>query len=141
MAEVRVSSVAGGRLVLDTGGLLAWAAGDVLARGIILYAARQRTPVVVPTVVIAQAIRGGPRDAPINQALKQVDQFTNVTPLLARQAGTLLGATATTDVVDALVAAEALRLLPTTILTSDPGDMRRLLMEDRAHGRVQIIAV
>jgi hypothetical protein len=98
-------------------------------------------PVVVPTVVIAQVIRGGPRDALINQALKQVRQLTGVLPLLARQAGALMGATATTDVVDALVVAEALRFLPAVILTSDPGDIRRLAMSDNAHARVQIIPV
>lgn len=130
-----------GRLILDAGGLIAWAAGSPAARGIILHAARQKMPIVVPAVVIAQVIRGGPRDAPINQALKQVHQQTGVTPMLARQAGVLLGATSTTDAVDALVVAEALQSLPALILTSDPGDIRRLVMSDTAHARVQVIPV
>jgi hypothetical protein len=141
MATVIQLRAARGRLILDAGGLIAWAAGQPAARAVIRHAARQKMTIVVPTVVIAQVIRGGPRDAPINQALKQVHQLASVTPLLARQAGVLLGATSTTDVVDALVVAEALRSLPAVILTSDPGDIRRLAMSDKAHARVQVIPV
>src|SRR4051794_34633958 len=117
-----------GRLILDTGGLFAWATGNDAVRAAILRAVREPLILVVPAVVIAQAIRGGARDAPINRVLKQVDQLAPATPALARQAGVLLGATATTDVVDALVVAEALRVLPASILTSDPNDIRRLLL-------------
>lgn len=130
-----------GRLVLDTGGVLAWAHGDTFARALILQAAQRKILVVVPTIVIAQLIRGGPADAPVNHALKQVGEFSLVTPALARQAGVLLGATRTTDVVDAVVAAEALRALPAVILTSDPKDIRLLVQQDPAHGRVQVVAV
>ncbi|HEX5501850.1 MAG TPA: hypothetical protein VFW96_04475 [Thermomicrobiales bacterium] len=131
----------GGRLVLDTGGLLAWVHGDAFARAMILAAGRHAALVVVPAIVIAQAIRGGPADAPVNRVLKQVDAFPPVTVRLARQAGVLLGATRTTDVADALVVAEALRLLPAVILTSDPGDIRRLVQSDSAHPRVRVVPV
>ena len=141
MAVLIPPAPAGGRLILDTGGLLAWAHGDAFARAIVLEAGRHAALVVVPAVVIAQTIRGGPADAPINQALKRVGEFAPVTPLLARQAGVLLGATGTTDVVDALVVAEALRVLPTAILTSDPNDLRLLVQSDPSHARVQVISV
>lgn len=130
-----------GRLILDTGGLLAWAYGDDFVRAAILEARQRSVLVVVPVVVVAQAIRGGPTDAAVNQALKQVGQFSPVTLSLARQAGALLASTATTDVVDALVAAEALRLLPSIILTSDPGDLRRLVQSHPDHARVQVVPV
>ena len=130
-----------GRLVLDTGGVIAWADGDDFVRLIIARALRNAVPLVVPLPVIAQLIRGGPADAPINLVLKGVQDFGSMTPLLARQAGVLLGRTRTTDVVDAVVAAEALRVLPTMLLTSDPGDLRLLVQSDPNHPRVQIIAV
>lgn len=141
MAAVVPSPPARGRLVLDTGGLLAWAYGNARAREIILEAGRREAIVIVPTVVIAQAIRGGPADAPINLVLKRVGEFAPITPSLARQAGALLGATRTTDVVDALVVAEALRLLPSLILTSDPNDIRPLVGSDPGHPRVQVVPV
>lgn len=130
-----------GRLILDTGGVLAWAYGDELARLAIARATQNSAPIVIPVPVIAQLIRGGRADAPINRVLKGIRDFGMMTPLLARQAGVLLGRTATTDVVDALVVAEALRATPAIILTSDPGDIRVLVQSDPGHPRVQIIAV
>jgi hypothetical protein len=130
-----------GRVVLDTGGVLAWARGDEFVRDILRRALHGAVPIVVPVPVIAQLIRGGPADAPVNLVLKVVEDFGAMTPLLARQAGVLLGRMRTTDVVDALVAAEALRVLPAMLLTSDPGDLRRLLQADPAQPRVQLIAV
>jgi hypothetical protein len=53
----------------------------------------------------------------------------------------LLRLSGTTDVVDAAVAVVALASLTATILTSDPGDLRLLIMHDSAHPRVQIVAV
>ncbi len=141
MADVVSALPAGGRLLLDAGGLLAWAHGDPFTRGMILRAGQQQALVVVPVVVVAQVIRGGPSDARVNRILKGVEEFTPVTLALARQAGALLAATGTTDVVDALVVVEALRLLPAAILTSDPGDLRLLLQRDPSHARVRIIPV
>ena len=130
-----------GRLILDTGGLLAWAQGDAKARGVIQDAARRRLLIVVPAVVIAQAIRGGSRDAAVNWALNRIDKQLPVTPALARQAGALLGVTGATDVVDAIVVAEALRVLPAAILTSDPRDLHVLVAADPARGRVRIVTI
>jgi metal-dependent amidase/aminoacylase/carboxypeptidase family protein len=46
----------------------------------------------------------------------------------ARLAGTLGFASDTDDGIDALVAAEAARIdIPTVVLTSDPGDLERLV--------------
>jgi hypothetical protein len=64
-----------------------------------------------------------------------------MTPQLARQAGVLLGRTRTTDVVDAFVVAEALRILPTLILTSDPRDIRLLVQSDPSHPYVRVVSV
>jgi hypothetical protein len=131
----------GGRVILDAGALFAWARGDDFVRAMIQQADERKALVVLPVVVIAQAIRGGRADAPIDRVMKQVSKFAPVTIPLARQAGILLGATGATDVVDALVAAEALASLPSLILTSDPRDIRQLIQNDPAHSRVQVVAV
>lgn len=93
--------------------------------------------IVVPSVVVAQSIRGGPRDAPIHRLLHAV--FVSFIGLrLARRAGELMGASGTSDAVDALIVAEALRGGPTLVLTSDPDDMHRLA---DGQGLVTIIRV
>ena len=130
-----------GYMVLDSGALFALSVGDVEARAALLLAVRRGLTITIPTVVLAQVIRGGPQDAAVNRVLKEIGEFTVITTTLARQAGVLLRKTATIDVVDALVATIALQQLPAVILTSDPGDLRTLVMADIDHPRVQIIAV
>lgn len=130
-----------GYMVLDSGALFALSVGDVEARAALLLAVRRGLTITIPTVVLAQVIRGGPQDAAVNRVLKEIGEFTVITTTLARQAGVLLRKTATVDVVDALVATIALQQLPAVILTSDPGDLRTLVMADTDHPRVQIIAV
>jgi hypothetical protein len=141
MARVTPGIPPGGRVILDTGPLLAWVRGDDFVRAVIRLAAQHKALVVVPTVVVAQVFRGGPTDAPINRLLKFVEKVSDATLPIAQQAGVLLGATRTVDVVDAIVAAEALQALPAVILTSDPGDLRALVQSDSAHPRVQVVPV
>jgi hypothetical protein len=57
---------------------------------------------------------------------------------LARRAGELLGVSGTSDAVDALIMAEALRGGPALILTSDPDDMYHLA---DGHESVRIVPV
>lgn len=77
----------------------------------------------------------------MNRLLKRIDGDMPITAPLARQAGFLLGKTATTDVVDALVAIIALEELPAIILTNDPADLRTLVGADPASPHVRIVAV
>ncbi|HEX5504699.1 MAG TPA: hypothetical protein VFW96_18930 [Thermomicrobiales bacterium] len=150
MADIAPVVPAAGRLILDTGGVLALAARSRRARSVLDYAASRRMRVLVPAVVVAQCIRGGPRDAPVNRVLRAVGDSLIVTELLARQAGVLLGAAADqqpadrqswSDAVEAIVVAAALQDLPAAILTSDPGDIGRLVQASQGHGQVQVIAV
>jgi hypothetical protein len=149
VAEVSLA-LSAARLILDTGGLLAWSGGDARVRAYIRNAAQQRMPILIPAVVVAQVIRGGPRDAPINRVLNAVRlDGIAITPatiipvdgMLAREAGKLLGLTRTTDVVDAVVVAEAARRLPATILTSDHPDMMRLVSTLPDHARIRVVRV
>jgi hypothetical protein len=59
----------------------------------------------------------------------------------ARRAGELLGRSGLTDAIDGIVAAEALRAVPSVILTSDPDDMERLIEGQPESRRVLIIGV
>ena len=91
---------------------------------------------LVPAPVVVQVSR-----SPQQAQLRRFLTGCVVVPLgetEAHQAGRLLGITNTSDVVDAVVVTTALRQRA-TILTSDPGDMERLV---RASGReVAVVAI
>jgi len=93
--------------------------------------------VVIPAVAVAQVLRGGGRDAPVNHILRSA-HVPFVGLRLARLAGLLIGASGVEDAVDALIAAEALRGEPCVLVTSDPDDMRRLVNDQP---RVRIFAI
>jgi predicted nucleic acid-binding protein len=90
----------------------------------------------VPAPVVAQVSRS-PRQAQLRRFLTGCA----VVPLdesEAHEAGRLLGKSGTADVIDAVVVTIALRQ-HATILTSDPGDIKRLVV---ASGRkVHVVAV
>jgi predicted nucleic acid-binding protein len=91
---------------------------------------------LVPAPVVAQVSR-----SPQQAQLRRFLTGCVVVPLgesEAHEAGRLLGITRTADVVDAVVVTMALRQ-KAIILTSDPGDMERLV---RASGReVAVVTV
>ena len=115
------------RLILDSGAVIALAAGNERARRFLQRAARERILAVIPAVVIVETTRGGARDAPVNRVIKAVDQVALITESVAREAGRLLAAAPIADAtVDALVVATAARREPTVILTGDVDDIRAL---------------
>jgi len=128
------------RVVLDAGALIALARGDIAARAAIRRAWKQDYEVVVPTPVVAQVHRGGWNRASMDRALKAVDVFLETSLETAMRAGVLLGRTRLTDAVDAIVVAEASGA-PTTIVTSDPNDIGRLVDADEAGRDVYVEAV
>jgi hypothetical protein len=79
--------------------------------------------------------------ARIERVVSAVDMLLDTTPDRARQAGVLRSRSGVLDVVDAIVVAEAVASLPALIMTSDPGDISRLLEAAGFAGRVAIIAV
>jgi hypothetical protein len=110
--------------VLDTGALLALEADDRALWAALADAADDEVDVLVPTSVLAQAWRGGPRQARLSRALAmcRVVSFDD----RARAIGVLCGTAGVADVVDAHVALVA-GAEPSSLYTSDPGDLRRLL--------------
>lgn len=114
------------RLILDSGAVIAVSKGDPRARAFLARALELEAPVAVPVVVVAETVRGGPRDAPVNRLLKAVGSVPEAREAHGRTAGRLLAAAGLTATVDALVVAHAVEAGGGLILTGDPGDLERL---------------
>jgi predicted nucleic acid-binding protein len=80
----------------------------------------------IPVVVVAETVRGGPRDAPVHRVLKAVGSVPEAREVHGRTAGWLLGASRSSHTVDALVVAHAVEAGGARILTSDREDLERL---------------
>ena len=132
----RPAQVSQQRLILDSGAVIAWSRGDIRARALLTRALELALDIRIPVAVLAETLRGGPRDAAVHRVRNAVDVFPTEEST-ARLAGTLLGRTSGTNVVDALVAAEAV-IVSADILTSDAADLRALL---GGHRRVAVISL
>ena len=124
------------RLILDSGAVISWSRGEVRTRAILRLALERGADVRIPVPVLAETLRGGPRDAPVHRLRKAVG-ILSTPEEVGRLAGSMLGATGGTNVVDAMVAAEA-ALLRANVLTSDAADLRPLLA---GYPHVQVIPV
>jgi PIN domain len=110
-------------LTLDTGALLALERGDQRVRALLERVLDNNLHLSVPAGVIAQAWRGGPRQARVARML--ADPRVVVVPLddaTARAVGLLSGRTGHPDIVDVSVCLCA-RQLNQSIVTSDPDDL------------------
>ncbi|MDO4900935.1 type II toxin-antitoxin system VapC family toxin [Actinomyces sp.] len=111
-------------LTLDTGALLALERGDARMRALLRRAVEARIALAVPVGVVAQAWRGGPRQARIARLLG--DPAVQVIPLddvAARAVGLLCGRSGHPDVIDVHVVLHA-REHGHAVATSDPGDLQ-----------------
>lgn len=110
-------------LTLDTGALIALQRGDERVRALLARAAHHQWPIAVPAGVIAQAWRGGPRQARVARLLNDPDiETVALDDLTARAVGVLAGRCGHPDIVDvsvALCAAERGH----AVVTSDPDDL------------------
>jgi predicted nucleic acid-binding protein len=114
------------RLILDSGAVIALARGGQRARAFLARALEMMAIVEIPVVVVAETLRGGPRDAPVHRVLKAVGSIPDLRELHGRTAGELLGASRTAHTVDALVVAQAIAAGGAQILTGDREDLERL---------------
>lgn len=129
-------------LVLDAGALIALDRNVRAAWSILRVAADEQALVRVPVAAIAQAWRDGVRQVLLVRALRHCEEVPMDGPH-ARAAGALCAVTGTNDIVDAsvaIVAAAPVEATRTQLLTSDPEDLRRLLVALGAK-RVDIIHV
>jgi predicted nucleic acid-binding protein len=124
------------RLILDSGAVIALSRGDALARAHLAQALELQLDVRIPVVVLAETLRGGAADAAVHRVRNAADVLPATEPT-GRLAGALLGQSGGTNTVDALVAAETV-LAAADVLTSDAGDLRKLLA---GHPEVSVIAI
>lgn len=113
-------------LTLDTAALIAFERRDRETVTLIRRALERRLRFAVPAGVVGQVWRDGRRQARLARLL--ASPLVEIEPLddmRARKAGQLLGAAGTSDVIDASVVLCA-RARGHSIVTSDPGDLRRL---------------
>ena len=114
------------RLILDSGAVIGLSRGDQRARAFLARALELRAPVEIPVVVVAETLRGGPRDALVHRVLNAVGLVPEAREAHGRTAGRLLGAAGSTATVDALVVAHAVEAGGGQILTGDEEDLARL---------------
>ena len=116
-------------MVLDTEGLWAIARNDSEDARAVLAASNQAgVPVLVPAVVLAEALFGDRRDSRANQALKKL-QVIPVTDLIARSAAEHkrdAGMTGIAPTIDAIVVATSAAAGGGVVLTADVDDVRAL---------------
>lgn len=118
-----------GRLILDSGAIIGWSRGDPRIRAELREALARGRSVRAPVVVLTETLRAGPRDAAVNRVLKLVGAAPTE-PSIGRTAGGLLGRTGGRNTADALVAAEAMQVPRSVVLTSDPDDLTALLVDE-----------
>ncbi len=123
-------------LTLDSGALIAFERGDRRLMAHLKEAEQRGCTLTVPTAVVAEVWRGGPRAARIARLL----EACVIEPLhdqLARTAGKSVGEVKGAGVIDAVVVASAAARRD-RILTSDPDDLERL---QRRFPQVLIVSI
>ena len=113
-------------VTLDAGGLIALDRDDRRVVVLLARAAQTGARVTVPSGALAQAVRDPARQVRLARLIRQ--PTTDVVALDrvdAIHVGRLLAASRTSDVVDAHVVVVA-RRAGQAVVTSDPGDLRRL---------------
>jgi predicted nucleic acid-binding protein len=130
------------RCVLDSGGLTALVGGSQRAREWLRWVVEHEGSIQVPTPILVESTTGdGARDAEVNRVLGILERVAEVLRApdeqTARRAGRLRFLAGSDDGIDALVAAAAVADgSPAVLLTSDPGDLERLLeLEPQVHVR------
>jgi hypothetical protein len=123
-------------LVLDAGALIGIARQSPRLQELMRAARRRETTLVIPTVVVAQTVMAGGRQANLRRFLADSClRFVVLDYHAALEAGALLGASGTADVVSAAVIACARAFDRCPVVTSDPEDLRKL------DGRLPLIPV
>ena len=114
------------RLILDSGAVIALSRGEPRARAFVASALEMGALVEVPVAVVAETVRGGLRDAPVDRVLKAVGSVPEAREAHGRTAGRLLAEARSTATIDALVIAHAVEAGGGRVLTGDREDLGRL---------------
>jgi len=127
------------RLVLDTGVLIALERGDPRVRGHLASAARRGYLVVVPVLVVMEALEHTRSPARLNQILATLDAELPLLPDIAHQVAGLKARAKVESDADAVVVLEALAVPGSAILTGDPEDIHALLGVFGSGGHVPVL--
>lgn len=114
------------RLILDSGAVIALSRHDQRARAVLAAAREAGVEVSIPSVVVAETVRGTARDAPVNRVLEAVGDVDLADEVTGRVAGGLLGSTGSSSTVDSVVVATAVQAGGAVVLTGDPSDLEAL---------------
>ncbi len=114
------------RLILDAGAVIALSRADQRARAVLAAAREARVHVSIPSVVVAETVRGVAEDVPVNRVLKAVGDVDAADDAIGRSAGRLLGEAASSATVDAVVVATAVEAGGAVVLTGDSDDLSTL---------------
>lgn len=123
-------------LVFDSGALIALERGDRAVAVLLATAVQSGAEAVTSTACVAQVWRNPARQARLARALAGFVEH-DLDRARARDCGSLLARSETSDVVDASVS--LLASDGDTVLTSDPHDIERLLRATGTHARVRLI--
>ena len=127
----------GVKAVLDAGALAAVDRRDRMTGARLRVLQQHATPVRVSSAVVGQVWRDGRKQANLARVLAGVGIQAPAPVILGKRIGELLALAGTADIVDAHV---ALMTAPADlVLTSDPGDIRKLLQARGVPARVQSI--
>jgi hypothetical protein len=129
--------VAKAGLTLDSGALIAFEKRSARMLAIFKTALLDGAVMTVPTAVLAQVHRG---NSPLIARMLQACELEDLTPALARRVGLLLAESRTSDIVDGAVVASAAPR-GDRIITSDPGDIDRLLQAYASNHSCAVIPV
>ncbi len=126
MARPRTGGRTSQRLILDSGAVIALSRGEARARAFVASALEMGALVEVPVVVLAETVRGGPRDVPVDRVLRAIGSVPEAREVHGRTAGRLLAGARSTATIDALVVAQAVEAGGGRVLTGDRDDLERL---------------
>jgi hypothetical protein len=129
------------RLVLDTGALIALERDDARAYQHLLTAAQRGFLIVVPTLVVLEALEGAKAPAMVERIVKKIDAELPLLPAVTRQVPGLKRSSGVDSTTDVVVVLEALAVPGSMILTSDPLDIHRVLEAAGTHGRVPVLRI
>ncbi|MDA8400287.1 MAG: twitching motility protein PilT [Actinomycetota bacterium] len=122
----------------DTGALIAGNRNDRRMWALHVGFIAEKVIPVVPAPVLAEAWRGGSRQASLVRMLAGCD-FEAMSPDQARRVGELAGRSRLDDVVDVTVVEGAVRRGDDVVVTSNESHIRQVV--DAAGGRLQVEAV
>jgi predicted nucleic acid-binding protein len=111
------------RLILDSGAVIALSREDARARAVVASAREAGVEVSIPSLAVAETVRGTAKDAPVNRIIKSVGEVTGADEVVGRVAGGLLGSARSDATVDAVIVATAIEMGGAVILTGDPDDL------------------